>query len=182
MKIQIFVLYFSSILSVKVLPACCSFVCWRTERRAAVSQGAAGSRFHLPWNTGIIPHYSSCAQCDEDRPEKSHRSIGTYTSVRHNKADSRPKLLHATVPRVSPREPSSRLKNFLRHKVQMNFSGPLWRIEVTFIPGYLLKPQTKNTLSYCLFKMMDVLFFCPYYYWPKKEKFTRKEVLNGVSW
>lgn len=159
MKIQIFVLYFSSILSAKVLPACCSFVCWRTERRAAVSQGAAGSRFHLPWNTGIIPHYSSCAQCDEDRPEKSHRSIGTYTSVRHNKADSRPKLLHATVPRVSPREPSSRLKNFLRHKVQINFSGPLWRIEVTFIPGYLLKPPTKNTLSYCLFKMMDVLFF-----------------------
>lgn len=159
MKIQIFVLYFSSILSAKVLPACCSFVCWRTERRAAVSQGAAGSRFHLPCNTGIIPHYSSCAQRDEDRPEKSHRSIGTYTSVRHNKADSRPKLLHATVPRVSPREPSSRLKNFLRHKVQMNFSGPLWRIEVTFIPGYLLKPPTKNTLSYCLFKMMDVLFF-----------------------
>lgn len=159
MKIQIFVLYFSSILSVKVLPACCSFVCWRTERRAAVSQGAAGSRFHLPCNTGIIPHYSSCAQRDEDRPEKSHRSIGTYTSVRHNKADSRPKLLHATVPRVSPREPSSHLKNFLRHKVQINFSGPLWRIEVTFIPGYLLKPPTKNTLSYCLFKMMDVLFF-----------------------
>lgn len=159
MKIQIFVLYFSSILSAKVLPACCSFVCWRTERRAAVSQGAAGSRLHLPWNTGIIPHYSSCAQRDEDRPEKSHRSIGTYTSVRHNKADSRPKLLHATVPRVSPREPSSHLKNFLRHKVQINFSGPLWRIEVTFIPGYLLKPPTKNTLSYCLFKMMDVLFF-----------------------